>query len=359
MMIPTSMKAVRVYGPGDYRLEEVPVPSIGPGEVLVRVLASGICASDVKTFLGARVWGSAEIAPYIEVPVTPGHEFVGQVVALGEGAGEKYGLEIGDHAVSEQIVPCWRCRFCRRGQYWMCQQHDIYGFKRGRAEGSWAQYMRFPANAINHRVPAEIPVEQAALIEPLACAIHAVERGEIQLGQVVVIAGMGPIGLCMLQVARLKGPGLLIALDMKAHRLELAKRLGADLALDVSQGDAVQRVLDLTEGYGCDVYIEATGAGPAVAQGLQMLRRLGTFVEFSVHAGPVAVDWSIIGDVKELNIHGAHLGPYCYPLAIEYLRKGVVDGAALVSHRLPLERFAEGLEIAHRGDESVKVVLVP
>jgi len=358
-MIPTTMKAVRVYGPGDYRLEEVPVPSIGPGEVLVRVLASGICASDVKTFLGARVWGSAEIAPYIEVPVTPGHEFVGQVVALGEGAGEKYGLEIGDHAVSEQIVPCWRCRFCRRGQYWMCQQHDIYGFKRGRAEGSWAQYMRFPANAINHRVPAEIPVEQAALIEPLACAIHAVERGEIQLGQVVVIAGMGPIGLCMLQVARLKGPGLLIALDMKAHRLELAKRLGADLALDVSQGDAVQRVLDLTEGYGCDVYIEATGAGPAVAQGLQMLRRLGTFVEFSVHAGPVAVDWSIIGDVKELNIHGAHLGPYCYPLAIEYLRKGVVDGAALVSHRLPLERFAEGLEIAHRGDESVKVVLVP
>ena len=359
MMIPTTMKAVRVYGPGDYRLEEVPVPSIGPGEVLVRVLASGICASDVKTFLGARVWGSAEIAPYIEVPVTPGHEFVGQVVALGEGAGEKYGLEIGDHAVSEQIVPCWRCRFCRRGQYWMCQQHDIYGFKRGRAEGSWAQYMRFPANAINHRVPAEIPVEQAALIEPLACAIHAVERGEIQLGQVVVIAGMGPIGLCMLQVARLKGPGLLIALDMKAHRLELAKRLGADLALDVSQGDAVQRVLDLTEGYGCDVYIEATGAGPAVAQGLQMLRRLGTFVEFSVHAGPVAVDWSIIGDVKELNIHGAHLGPYCYPLAIEYLRKGVVDGAALVSHRLPLERFAEGLEIAHRGDESAKVVLVP
>jgi len=127
----------------------------------------------------------------------------------------------------------------------------------------------------------------------------------------------------------------------------------------VTQGNVVQQVLDLTEGYGCDVYIEATGAGPAVAQGLQMLRRLGTFVEFSVHAGPVAVDWSIIGDVKELNIHGAHLGPYSYPLAIEYLRKGTVDGAALVSHRLPLEQFAEAIEIAHRGDESVKVVLVP
>ncbi len=359
MGIPKTMKAVRVYGVQDYRLEEVPVPQIGPGEVLIRVLATGICASDVKTFHGARVWGSEEIAPYIEVPVTPGHEFVGQVVALGEGAAEKYGLAVGDMAVSEQIVPCWQCRFCRRGQYWMCQRHDIYGFKKDRAEGAWAEYMRFPANAINHKVPSDLLPEHAALIEPLACAIHAVERGNIQLGDVVVIAGMGPIGLCMLQVAKQKGPGMLIALDAKPKRLAMAKELGADLAIDVTQRNAVQQVLDLTDGYGCDVYIEATGAGPAVAQGLQMIRRLGTFVEFSVHAGPVAVDWSIIGDVKELNIHGAHLGPYCYPLAIEYLRKGVVDGEALVTHRLPLDKFTQGLEIAHRGDESIKVVLMP
>ncbi len=354
MGIPKTMKAVRVHGPQDYRLEEVPVPQIGPGEVLIRVLATGVCASDVKTFHGARVWGSTEIAPYIEAPVTPGHEFVGQVVALGEGAAEKYRLAVGDMAVSEQIVPCWKCRFCQRGQYWMCQQHDIYGFKKERAEGSWAEYMRFPANAINHKVPSDILPEHAALIEPLACAIHAVDRGDIRLGDVVVIAGMGPIGL-----AKRKGPGLLIALDAKPKRLEMARKLGADLAIDVTQGNAVQQVLDLTDGYGCDVYIEATGAGPAVGQGLQMIRRLGTFVEFSVHAGPVAVDWSIIGDVKELNIHGSHLGPYCYPLAIEYLRKGVVDGEALVSHRLPLDRFGEGIEIAHQGDESIKVVLIP
>ncbi len=359
MAIPKTMLAVRVHGPEDYRLEEVPVPQIGPGEVLIRVLATGVCASDVKTFHGARVWGSAEIAPYIEAPVTAGHEFVGQVVALGEGADEKYGLAVGDMAVSEQIVPCWRCRFCKRGQYWMCQQHDIYGFKKDRAEGSWAEYMRFPANAINHKVPADLLPEHAALIEPLACGIHAVERGDIQLGDVVVIAGMGPIGLCMLQVARQKGPGLLIALDAKPKRLELAKRLGADVAIDVRQGDAIQRVLDLTDGYGCDVYIEATGAGPAVAQGLQMIRRLGTFVEFSVHAGPVAVDWSVIGDVKELNIHGSHLGPYVYPRAIDYLRKGVVDGAALVTHKLPLNRFEEALEIAAKGDDSIKVMLMP
>jgi threonine dehydrogenase-like Zn-dependent dehydrogenase len=359
MDIPKTMRAVRVHGPNDYRLEVLPVPAIGADEVLVRILATGICASDVKTWHGARVWGSAEIAPYIEAPVIAGHEFVGEVVALGPGATDKYHLDIGDWAVSEQIVPCWQCRFCRRGQYWMCQKHDIYGFKQQRAEGSWAEYMRFPANAINHQVPKDIPAVQAALIEPLACGIHAVERGDIQLGDVVAIAGMGPIGLCMLQVARQKGPGLLIALDAKPKRLALATKLGADLAIDVREGNAIQRVLDLTQGYGLDVYIEATGAGPAVNQGLQMIRRLGTFVEFSVHGGPVSIDWSVIGDVKELNIHGSHLGPYCYPRAIEYLRKGVVNGAALVSHVLPLDSFYEGLEIAAVGDDSIKVVLTP
>ena len=359
MTLPETMRAVRAHGIADYRLETVAVPEIGPNEVLVRVLATGICASDVKTFGGARVWGSDEIAPYIVPPVITGHEFVGEVVALGEGATEKHGLQIGDHAISEQIVPCWACRFCQRGQYWMCQQHDIYGFIRDRTEGSWAEYMRFPANAINHRVPQALPAAEAALIEPMACAIHAVERGEIALGDVVVIAGMGPIGLGMVAVARQKSPGLLIALDLKPHRLALARHMGADLAIDVSQGTAIEQVMDLTEGYGCDVYIEATGAGPAVSQGLQMLRRLGTFVEFSVHAGPVAVDWSIIGDQKELNIHGSHLGPYSYPLAIQYLLDGRIDGKALVTHQLPLEQFREGIDLAHAGDESVKVVLLP
>ena len=359
MVLPKRMKAVVVHGVEDYRLEEVPVPQVGPGEVLVRIKATGVCASDVKTYYGARVWGSEQIEPYIETPVIAGHEFVGEVVALGEGAGEKYGLALGDLAVSEQIVPCWQCRFCKRGQYWMCQRHDIYGFKHGRAEGSWAEYMKFPANAINYKVPSEVKPEHAALVEPLACAIHAVERGEIQLGDVVVIAGMGPIGLCMLQIARLKSPGLLIALDLQPKRLALARELGADLALNPAEEDVVQRVLDLTDGYGCDVYIEVTGAGAGVIQGLKMIRKLGTFVEFSVHAGPVPVDWSIIGDQKELNVHGAHLSPYCYPRAIHYIADGTVAADKIVTHVLPLERFEEAIELVHSQAESVKVVLIP
>jgi threonine dehydrogenase-like Zn-dependent dehydrogenase len=357
MQLPETMRAVRVHGVADYRLEEVPVPVPGPGEVLVQVLATGICASDVKTHFGAaRVWGGDGMSPYIQTPVIPGHEFVGRVVALGEGAHE---LEIGDLAVSEQIVPCWECRFCRRGQYWMCQRHDIYGFIAGRAEGSWAEYMLFPAGAINHKVPPTIAPEHAALVEPLACAIHAVQRGEIGLDDTVVIAGMGPIGMCMLRVARLKNPARLIALDLQPGRLALAETLGADMALNPSLEDVVQRVLDLTDGYGCDVYIEASGAGPAVPQGLAMIRKLGTFVEFSVHGGPVAVDWSIIGDAKELDIHGAHLGPYCYPTAIRYLADGTIAAKRIVTHTMPLSEYRAGIDLVHDQATSLKVVLVP
>ena len=296
---------------------------------------------------------------YIQTPVIPGHEFVGRVVALGEGAAEQHGLALDDLAVSEQIVPCWECRFCRRGQYWMCQRHDIYGFIRERAEGSWAEYMVFPAGAINHKVPAAVKPEHAALVEPLACAIHAVERGNIQLGDVVVIAGMGPIGLCMLQVARLKNPGVLVALDLQPKRLALARELGADLALNPAEEDVVQRVLDLSDGYGCDVYIEASGAGPAVPQGLQMIRRLGTFVEFSVHGAPVAVDWSIIGDAKELDIHGSHLGPYCYPRAIQYIADGTIAAHRIVTHTLPMTEFQTGIHLVHDQNTSIKVMLLP
>jgi len=360
MSIPETMQAVRVYGVEDYRLEEIPVPAVGPGEVLVRVLATGICASDVKTHFGAaRVWGGDGMSSYIQTPVIPGHEFVGEVVALGAGAAEKHGMSIGDWTVSEQIVPCWGCRFCKRGQYWMCQQHDIYGFIQDRAEGSWAEYMKYPANAINHKVPRGVKPEHAALVEPLACAIHAVERGGIQLDDVVVIAGLGPIGTCMLQIARLKHPATLIALDLQPSRLALAETLGADLALNPREENVVQRVLDLTEGYGCDVYIEASGAGPAVPQGLEMIRRLGTFVEFSVHGGPVAVDWSIIGDAKELDIHGAHLGPYCYPKAIRYIDDGTIAADKIVTHTLPLAEYRRGIDLVHDQNESLKVVLMP
>jgi threonine dehydrogenase-like Zn-dependent dehydrogenase len=128
--LPKTMPAVMAHGPHDYRLEERPVPLPGPGEVLIKVQSTGVCASDIKCYTGAALfWGDEHRIGYCQAPVTPGHEFVGQVVGLGDGAGELYGLKIGDRAISEQIVPCWNCRYCKSGAYWMCNVHDIYGFR--------------------------------------------------------------------------------------------------------------------------------------------------------------------------------------------------------------------------------------
>jgi threonine dehydrogenase-like Zn-dependent dehydrogenase len=358
--LPETMRSVMCYGPHDYRLEEIPVPSVGPGEVLVRILGAGICAGDVKCFAGAPLfWGDERRQGYCQPPITPGHEFVGEVVALGDGAGKKYGLAIGDWAISEQIVPCWECRFCKRGQYWQCDgKHDVYGFRQ-RTRGAMAEYMLFPADAINHKVPDVLTPRQAVYIEPLACAIHAVQRGEIELSDTVVVSGCGPLGLGMVATARLKNPGCLIALDLVPSRLEVAKKCGADLVLNPLEVDVVDEVCKLTEGYGCDVYIEATGHTESVIQGLHMIRRLGTFVEFSVFGEPVTVDWTIIGDTKELNIHGSHLGPFCYPLAMDMLVKGQVPVDDIVTHTFPLEQFEEAFQMVLDSKDSIKVMLEP
>ena len=357
--LPKTMAAVICHGPEDYRLEERPVPRPGPGEVVIRVGSVGICASDLKCYLGAPLfWGDDHREGYCQPPVIPGHEFVGDVVAMGEGAAEKYGLAIGDRAISEQIVPCWNCRYCRNGQYWMCQVHDIYGFRQ-RTFGAMADYMLFPAGALNYKVPATIPVEHAAFIAPLACSIHAVERGQIKFQDVVVIAGAGPLGLGMVAAARMKNPRLLISVDLSDNRLETAKACGADIGINPRKTDAVNEVLKLTDGYGCDVFIEATGHPAAVESGLRMVCKLGTFVEFSVMREPVTVDWTIIGDTKELNIHGSHLGPYCYPVAIKMIEDGRLPMDRIVTHKLPLAEFQRGIDLVSRGTESIKVVLTP
>ncbi len=240
----------------------------------------------------------------------------------------------------------------------MCQVHDIYGFRQ-KAFGAMAEYMLFPAQALNYKIPPSVPLEHAVYIEPLACAIHAVQRGQIEFGDVVVIAGAGPLGLGMVAAARLKNPGLLIALDLSDQRLEVAKAAGADMGLNPDKIDVVDEVLKLTEGYGCDVYIEATGHPAAVEQGLRMIRKLGTFVEFSVMREPVTVDWTIIGDTKELNIHGSHLGPYCYPIAIDMLAKGRLPMDQIITHQMPLADFQAGIDLVASGEQSIKVTLTP
>ena len=358
-MIPKTMRALVCHGIGDYRLEEKPVPVPGPGEILVKVDHCGICASDSKCFQGASLFWGDEFRPaYVEPPVIPGHEFTGVAAALGEGAAEHHGVKLGDRVVAEQIVPCMDCRYCRTGLYWLCVKARVFGFKQA-VQGGMAEYMIFPRQARVYRIPDCLDGRQAALIEPLACALHAVERGNIRLGDVVVQVGCGTLGLCMVAAERLKNPGLLIALDLVDSRLELAKRFGADIVLNPNRANVVDEVLKHTDGYGCDVLIEATGNPQAITPSLHMIRKAGTFVEFSVMKGSSEVDWTIIGDGKELDIHGAHLAPYTFPTAIDYLARETLDIADIVTDELPLEEHARGFAAVKHPGKSIKVLLRP
>ena len=350
------MTAIVCHAEKDYRVESVARPTVGAREMVIRIAACGICASDCKCWSGAKMFWGAN--PWVKAPVIPGHEFFGYVHQLGDGAAEHFGVALGDRLIAEQIVPCDRCRYCTSGKYWMCEVHNIFGFQREVADGGMAQYMRIPSTARVHKIPEELPLEDAAIIEPLACAIHAVNRGDIQLDDVVVIAGVGPIGLMMVQVAKLKTPRKLVVIDMVPERLALATRYGADVVINPKTEDAGAIVRGLTGGYGCDVYIEASGSPSGVGQGLDIIRKLGRFVEFSVFGSEASVDWSIIGDRKELDVRGAHLGPYCYPIAIDLLRRGLVTSKGIVTHDYTLEQWDEAIRVAN-SIESIKVLMKP
>lgn len=357
--IPTTMRAVVVHGPGDYRLETRPVPTPGPGELLLRTDAVGICASDLKCYHGAaKFWGDENRPAWAEKDRIPGHEFVGTIVAGDDDTLAKRKVSVGDRIACEQIVPCWECKYCLEGAYWMCNVHDMFGFKG--YDGAMAEYVLVPAKALTHPVSSALPGQVAAFAEPLSCAFHAVERGDIKFGDTVVIAGAGPIGLSAIAGARQKNPLRIIALDVVEAKLELARKVGADITINIAEDDAVARVKELTDGYGADVYIEATGHPSAVPQGLNLLRKLGTFVEYSVFKDNVSVDWSIISDDKELDIRGAHLGPHTWPAAIKLLETETLPMSEICTHQFPLERFQEALDLV--GDSagaSVKVSIIP
>lgn len=353
--LPETMTAVVAYGPEDYRVEEVATPKAGREEVVIKVGACGICGSDLKAYHGAGMYWAGE-DPWMKAPVTPGHEFYGTVVELGEGAAEKHGVQLGDRVTTDQINPCGKCRFCETGKYWMCQVHNMYGFQHEVAEGAMAEYMKFSSNSKIYKITDGVTDEEASLIEPMACAIHTVQRATIEFEDTVVLAGAGTLGLCMVQLIKLKTPKKLIVLDPNNNRLAKAKELGADLVINPVEEDAQQIVKDLTDGYGCDVYIEATGSPIGVTQGLQMIRKLGRFIEFSVFGEETTTDWSIIGDKKELDLRGSHLGPYTYPIAIDLFERNLITAEGIVTHSFDLKEFPKALEMASHPD-AIKVLL--
>ena len=355
--LPEKMKALVAYAPGDYRLEEVDTPRAGEGEIILKVEACGICAGDVKAYKGAvSFWGGEGNPPYIKAPMIPGHEFVGKVVEIGPGVS---GWNIGDRICPEQIVPCGECMFCKTGRYWMCEKHDLFGFQYNVNEGM-AEYVRLTKEAINHLIPEKMPLEKASLVEPYSCSWHCVDKAKIGNVDVVVQSGVGTLGLGMIGAIKQKNPKLLIALDMNDARLEKAKEFGADIVMNPGKEDVVSRIKEMTGGYGCDIYIEAAGHPSSVKQGLEMIRKMGRFVEFSVFKDMVTVDWSIISDRKELEVLGVHLSPYCYETVIDWINSEKMKTDGVVSHKLPLEKWKEGFQIAEESKEGTfKVILMP
>lgn len=342
--LPKTMKALVAYGKGDYRLElEYPVPECGPDDIMIKTEACGICAGDLKCSHGAAMfWGDETQPAWVKPPFIPGHEFFGHIVQMGENV---KGYQLGDRIIADQIVPCGTCRFCRDGHYWMCQPHNIFGFQ-STNNGGMAEYVRFPKNAVISRVPVDMTIEEALLIEPYGCSKHAVDRGKITNEDVVVISGAGTLGLGMITYARMKNPRKLITLDMIDARLEKALAFGADIAWNPGNTDVQAAILELTEGYGCDVYIEATGHPSSVIQGMGMIRKLGRFVEFSVFGAPTTFDWSVIGDRKELDVLGAHLSPYAYPFVIEKIMEGSLKTDGVVSSIFALDEWEKAFEYA-------------
>ncbi|GAB4546221.1 MAG: alcohol dehydrogenase catalytic domain-containing protein [Anaerolineae bacterium] len=340
------MMAVVVRGGSEFVYEAVERPVAGPGEVILRIEAAGICAADRKIYSQNHPWQLPD-------PYFPGHEYVGRVVELGQGAAEQTGLAPGERAIAEILVPCRRCWFCQRGLYTHCDQPGV-------CVGSWAEYMRIPAGAIVHKVPDELLPEEGALIEPLACAVHAVNLARIELADSVVVSGLGAIGMGILQVARLKTPSLLAGLDVDDGLLKIAAQLGADIVLNPTRDDVTGELRALTGGRGPDIYIEASGSVASLRTGLEMLRKAGRLVVFGVYGQEATLDFNLISEFKELEIRGGHVSPNTYPLAIDFLAEGLVDWKAMVTHTFPLARYEQALRIKEQpGVTSIKTLLIP
>lgn len=353
-----TMKALVAYGPGDYRYKDVSKPEIKSGEIILKVRGCGICAGDLKAYYSKGILAPLENGEedrFWETPVTPGHEFCGEIVDLAEDA---EGFKKGDCVVAEQIVPCGTCPDCQSGLFWMCSALRVFGLKQY-AQGGFAEYIKLPKNSRVHKIPDTLTMKQAVLIEPYACGMHAAERARIIHKDVVVISGLGPIGLAITNIIRLSLPKLIIAVDINENRLKLGKEFGADVVLNPNTCDLAREIAKINNGTGCDKYIEASGYGESVIQGLNILRNHGTYVQFGALGSEVLTNWNTIGDGKELTIYGSHLSAHCYPAVIKGIQSGLLRTDGLVSHVFPLKDWKRGFETSKTNPDAMKIVLVP
>lgn len=330
------MKAARLYGVRDLRVEEVPDPHPGPGEALIRIHACGVCPSDLRAYLGARPGTGAT-----GLPRTPGHEWAGVVVALGEPASDHEGapaIAAGQRVVADWRQVCGICYQCRRGVFNYCE-HPRRGVR-----GGFAGYGVAPLTQLRP-VPDNVSFEEASFCEPLACVIQAHDYTAIHLGDDVVIVGAGPIGLLHLQIARNRGARVIVS-DPIAARREKARELGAHELIDVTATDPVARVRELTEGRGANAVIVAVGGAEPIRQGLEMAAINGWVNAFAGTYPPteMPVDPNLI-HYRQIRFTGSHdFTPHHFTMALKLIQHGIVRVAPLISHRFPLDDVREAFE---------------
>jgi len=336
------MQAALLYGVRDLRGAETDRPAIAAAdEVLIGIHACGICPSDLRAYTGVR-------KPQRDFPYTPGHEWAGRVVGLGDAV---KGLAVGDRVVPSWRVVCGKCHYCIRGLPNFCEN-----LQSGRVRGGFAEYGVAPAESLL-KIPATVSFQEACFCEPLACCINGSQYSNIGLGADVVIVGAGPIGLLHLQLAKRAGARVIVS-DLLRERLQKAEELGADALVSAAQGDPVRRVNELTAGRGADVVIVAVGAPRALQQALEMAGLCATVNFFAGTYPPatLALDPNLI-HYKQIRLTGSHdYSPLDFQNALRLIELGLVKVAPLLSHELSLARVKEGFDIVAR-QEGLKVCI--
>jgi L-iditol 2-dehydrogenase len=319
--MPGRMRAGMLYGPRELRIEETDAPEMSERQVLIRVRNCGVCPSDVRGYTGERAGG--------RYPRTLGHEWCGDVVAVGAAVDE---FRPGDRVVPDWRVVCGQCHYCRRGIFNYCRN-----LAHGVMHGGFCELGVAPPSNLR-RIPDSVSYRAACFTEPLACCLNGIARNRIRPGMDVAIVGAGQIGLMHLQLAKLHG-GRVIVCDTIEARLEKAQELGAEVVICPGREDAAARVGELTEGRGVDAVVVAVGAPPAIELGLQLAGINATVNLFAGTYPPATIplDPNLI-HYKQLSVVGSHdFTPHDFTTALKLLSTGVVQVEPLISHVLPLE----------------------
>jgi L-iditol 2-dehydrogenase len=343
------LKALVLKEYNRFAYEEVPDPQPAAGEVLVQVKACGICGSDVHGMDGST---GRRIPPLIM-----GHEAAGVIAAVGPAVAD---WRNGERVTFDSTVYCGTCWYCRRGEINLCDRRRVLGVSCAeyRRDGAFAEYVVVPQHIL-YRLPAGIDFRQAALVEALSIAVHAVQRLAPRLGDSVVVVGAGIIGLLVVQALKASGCGRVIAVDVAPERLQLARRLGADAGLDPGREDVRARLQELTGGRGADGAVEAVGTTPAVQTAVAAVRKGATLALIGNVSPQVELPLQAVV-TREISVHGSCASRGEYSTALELIERRAIDVDTLISAEAPLREGAEWFRRLYEKEKGlIKVVLVP